>query len=184
MHLEHSRARESLHRCCHRIDHEVTAHRLVLIVATTDTSWMARARCVGMDPAVFLPESVNGRGPQPKPTRALAVCGRCQVTAECLAYARGNHEKRGVWGGQLFTSAPRQHHAAGSNGKAVDSAPSLAANATRPLREVVVVDVPVVVRRPPPSKPPKPRPKMPRYQVQVDPDWASTVIEARAKMAT
>lgn len=33
--------------------------------------------------------------------RARAVCGRCPVAGDCLAYALANAEGHGVWGGLL-----------------------------------------------------------------------------------
>ena len=32
--------------------------------------------------------------------RALRVCRRCDVAAQCLAYALRNNETRGIWGGK------------------------------------------------------------------------------------
>lgn len=56
--------------------------------------WMALAECRGMDPELFHPgwgESVS---------EAREVCRRCEVQAECLAYAVNNAERFGVWGGK------------------------------------------------------------------------------------
>ncbi len=56
-------------------------------------TWVALAECRGMDVGLFFPERgelIDG---------ARAVCRRCEVQAECLAYAVNNGEKVGVWGG-------------------------------------------------------------------------------------
>jgi len=44
-------------------------------------------------PALFFPE----RGDSTEP--AKAVCARCLVRAECLAYALAEHIQHGIWGG-------------------------------------------------------------------------------------
>lgn len=55
-------------------------------------TWTARALCAETMPDEFFPH----QGESPK--RAKMICGRCDVAAECLAYALANHEQ-GVWGG-------------------------------------------------------------------------------------
>lgn len=67
--------------------------------------WKADAHCAGMNPSVFFPH------PPTRPTGgalrryeaevavAKAHCRRCDVQAECLAYALANREPFGVWGG-------------------------------------------------------------------------------------
>jgi WhiB family transcriptional regulator, redox-sensing transcriptional regulator len=55
--------------------------------------WKDRARCAETDPDLFFP----GKG---ESTRAAKfICAGCEVRAECLAYALGNGEQHGVWGG-------------------------------------------------------------------------------------
>lgn len=55
--------------------------------------WRARGACIGLDPALFFPT-------QGSPIQcALAVCGRCPVRLECLAWAIGHGERVGIWGG-------------------------------------------------------------------------------------
>lgn len=51
------------------------------------------ANCIGMDPELFFPE----RGQSTREAREC--CRRCDVQAECLAYALNNDEKFGIWGG-------------------------------------------------------------------------------------
>ena len=55
--------------------------------------WQERANCLGVDPDLFFPE----RGASTR--EAKAVCGSCEVRAECLEYALQIRETHGVWGG-------------------------------------------------------------------------------------
>lgn len=55
--------------------------------------WMADAACAGMDPDTFFPHDTDGA------TAAKAICRRCDVQIECLAYALEQDEKLGIWGG-------------------------------------------------------------------------------------
>ena len=64
-----------------------------LDVDSTDRHWQERANCLGVDPDLFFPE----RGASTK--EAKAVCGGCEVKAECLEYALRHGEKFGIWGG-------------------------------------------------------------------------------------
>jgi WhiB family redox-sensing transcriptional regulator len=55
--------------------------------------WTEQALCAQTDPESFYPE-------KGEPTaNAKKVCARCEVKAECLAYALDNRERYGVWGG-------------------------------------------------------------------------------------
>lgn len=56
-------------------------------------SFMAQARCAGLDPELFHP----GRGESTTP--AKEVCRGCPVRTACLDYALDNRERYGVWGG-------------------------------------------------------------------------------------
>ncbi len=58
-----------------------------------DLEWHASALCAETDPEAFFPD----RGESPR--AAIAVCLRCEVRRECLAYALTNDERFGVWGG-------------------------------------------------------------------------------------
>jgi len=60
---------------------------------TRDTSWAARANCLGVDPGLFFPER-GGDSEAPK-----RVCRGCTVREECLEYALANGERFGIWGG-------------------------------------------------------------------------------------
>lgn len=57
-------------------------------------AWVELAECRGMDVSLFFPER-GGRIDAARDT-----CRRCEVQAECLAYAINNNEKTGVWGGR------------------------------------------------------------------------------------
>ena len=58
-----------------------------------DRPWAAQAECRGEDPTLFFP------GPDDESEPALAICQRCPVTEECLAYAIEARERYGIWGG-------------------------------------------------------------------------------------
>jgi WhiB family transcriptional regulator, redox-sensing transcriptional regulator len=65
---------------------------LIAIDAKPD-GWRARAACAGTNPSLFYdaaPATIAA---------AKAVCSRCDVRAECLAFALETREPFGVWGG-------------------------------------------------------------------------------------
>jgi WhiB family redox-sensing transcriptional regulator len=64
-------------------------------LVTVREPWMRDALCNEYPKALFFPE----RGEDVEP--AKAVCGRCAVTAECLAYALADPDAFvfGIWGG-------------------------------------------------------------------------------------
>jgi hypothetical protein len=65
-------------------------------VALTDPfgwEWRERAACRGQDPDLWYPE----RGADV--SIAKAICAGCPVRADCLAFALGNGEHHGIWGG-------------------------------------------------------------------------------------
>lgn len=57
-----------------------------------DLAWVDEALCAQTDPELFFPEVG-----QPAAT-AKKICNRCDVRAQCLAYAL-QHDWIGVWGG-------------------------------------------------------------------------------------
>lgn len=58
-----------------------------------------RAACRDTDPELFFP--VGDSGPaQRQIAAAKAVCRRCRVTEECLAWALNAGHEYGVWGGR------------------------------------------------------------------------------------
>lgn len=56
-------------------------------------TWRERSLCPETDPEIFFPEVGQTT------TAAKAVCGRCEVRADCLASALAQGEIKGVWGG-------------------------------------------------------------------------------------
>jgi WhiB family transcriptional regulator, redox-sensing transcriptional regulator len=61
-------------------------------------SWLDRGACQSEDPELFFP--VTGSGPGlGQIARAKAVCRRCLVREQCLAYALDTRQAHGIWGG-------------------------------------------------------------------------------------
>lgn len=55
--------------------------------------WQDRAACRGLDVELFFPErGDDGAG-------AIAICARCDVREECLAFSMQIGAREGVWGG-------------------------------------------------------------------------------------
>jgi WhiB family redox-sensing transcriptional regulator len=66
--------------------------------APGDADWESRAACLSADPELFFP--VSETGPSVAETvRAKALCARCEVRGECLAFALATWQPHGVWGG-------------------------------------------------------------------------------------
>jgi WhiB family transcriptional regulator, redox-sensing transcriptional regulator len=77
----------------------------LLLFITEDESWQDLALCSQADPEAFFPEKGGST------REAKAVCRRCEVQAECLAYALEHDERFGIWGGTSETErrALRRH---------------------------------------------------------------------------
>lgn len=60
-----------------------------------DLTWMRKAACKGLDPAIFYPEI----GGNEMADQAKAICAKCPVKTDCLEYALANYEHDGIWGG-------------------------------------------------------------------------------------
>lgn len=61
-------------------------------------AWTQDAACRGTEPDLFFP--VGGSGPALEQAQeAKAVCNRCPVTAQCLAWAQAEGFGHGIWGG-------------------------------------------------------------------------------------
>lgn len=59
--------------------------------------WRHRAQCRGTsEPDAFFPAGINARQ---QTAEAKAVCHRCPVAEECLAWAIATAQDAGVWGG-------------------------------------------------------------------------------------
>jgi WhiB family redox-sensing transcriptional regulator len=63
-----------------------------------DADWGSRAACRSADPELFFPVSEIGPSTA-QIARAKAVCARCEVHRECLAFALATRQVHGVWGG-------------------------------------------------------------------------------------
>jgi WhiB family transcriptional regulator, redox-sensing transcriptional regulator len=61
-------------------------------------SWRNLAACLGMDPELWFPLGTTGAALE-QIQRAKAVCRRCPVAAQCLAWALDTRQTYGVWGG-------------------------------------------------------------------------------------
>lgn len=60
--------------------------------------WRHEAACRQEDPELFFP--VGSSGPALQQTaEAKAICRRCPVSSECLAWALESGQDSGVWGG-------------------------------------------------------------------------------------
>src|SRR5260370_4476885 len=64
----------------------------------TRRNWRVAAACQFADPDLFFPVSSSGRALE-QIAEAKAICGRCQVQPECLAFALRTRQVHGVWGG-------------------------------------------------------------------------------------
>lgn len=58
-----------------------------------EIEWQDDALCAQTNPEAFFPERGNGE------KEAKAICARCPVVEECLAYALKHREDKGIWGG-------------------------------------------------------------------------------------
>ena len=56
-------------------------------------AWEAQARCRSQDPEMFFAPGVRTE------RKAKAICGRCPVQGECLAFALESRTEFGIWGG-------------------------------------------------------------------------------------
>ena len=68
--------------------------------------WMDLALCaVEPDPETFFPKTGSGA------RKAKAVCARCAVVSECLAFSQQNGIVEGIWGGLTETERPHPNAA-------------------------------------------------------------------------
>jgi WhiB family redox-sensing transcriptional regulator len=61
--------------------------------------WQADAACRDLDVTLFFPDGRTGWRAQAQIAEAKAICRRCDVQAECLAFAMETGEQYGIWGG-------------------------------------------------------------------------------------
>jgi WhiB family transcriptional regulator, redox-sensing transcriptional regulator len=60
--------------------------------------WRLLAACQSADPELFFPVSSTGKSLE-QVAEAKAVCARCLVRRQCLAFALRTRQVHGVWGG-------------------------------------------------------------------------------------
>jgi WhiB family redox-sensing transcriptional regulator len=60
---------------------------------TGPPGWMTGGVCAQVDPDLWFPEKGGST------RQAKALCARCPVRPECLAYALAHDERFGIWGG-------------------------------------------------------------------------------------
>jgi WhiB family redox-sensing transcriptional regulator len=56
-------------------------------------SWETEARCRVYDPEIFFDTRARSE------RRAKAICSKCEVRTECLAFALQSRSEFGIWGG-------------------------------------------------------------------------------------
>ncbi|MGH8906204.1 MAG: WhiB family transcriptional regulator [Egibacteraceae bacterium] len=61
-------------------------------------AWRGQAACLDEDPELFFPIGTTGPA-LAQAELAKAVCQRCPVIAQCLAWALATRQEAGVWGG-------------------------------------------------------------------------------------
>lgn len=72
----------------------------VVHMGVASEPWMKDAACLEEDPDLWFPEYTPSF--QHRRDMALKVCATCRVRAQCLEYAKRNHEVNGIWGGVDF----------------------------------------------------------------------------------
>ena len=63
-----------------------------------DSAWRDRAGCRDSDPDLFFPVGSTGAAVE-EIRAAKAVCGKCAVREQCLAFALETNQEAGIWGG-------------------------------------------------------------------------------------
>lgn len=63
-----------------------------------DTNWRLLAACRSAEPDLFFPVSSSGKSLE-QVNEAKAVCARCLVRRQCLAFALLTRQVHGIWGG-------------------------------------------------------------------------------------
>lgn len=68
------------------------------MTADAETDWRDHGACLSADPDLFFPISSGGASRRQE-RLAKAICARCYVRAQCLAFALETGAVDGVWGG-------------------------------------------------------------------------------------
>lgn len=68
-----------------------------LLGTEEERSWMKKAACTGLDPALFHPEDDDPEL-ELKVYVAKQICEECVVTEDCLNWAVTRREPYGIWG--------------------------------------------------------------------------------------
>ena len=63
-----------------------------------EQNWRSAAACRSADPELFFPVSAFGRALR-QVAEAKAICARCPVQRQCLAFALRTRQAHGIWGG-------------------------------------------------------------------------------------
>jgi len=61
--------------------------------------WRHRSACLDEDPDLFFPLGTTGLQVLRQIEEAKAVCRRCEVREDCLAWSITSGQEHGVWGG-------------------------------------------------------------------------------------
>ena len=61
-------------------------------------NWRSAAACRSADPDLFFPISAFGQALE-QVAEAKAICARCPVRRQCLAFALRTRQAHGIWGG-------------------------------------------------------------------------------------
>jgi WhiB family redox-sensing transcriptional regulator len=63
-----------------------------------ERDWRSDAACRSADPELFFPISAFGQALE-QVAEAKAICARCPVRRQCLAFALRTRQAHGIWGG-------------------------------------------------------------------------------------
>jgi len=63
-----------------------------------ERDWRSAAACRSADPELFFPISAFGQALE-QVAEAKAICARCPVRRQCLAFALRTRQAHGIWGG-------------------------------------------------------------------------------------
>jgi len=63
-----------------------------------ERDWRSAAACQSADPELFFPVSAFGQALK-QVAEAKAICARCPVRRQCLAFALRTRQAHGIWGG-------------------------------------------------------------------------------------